>query len=350
MIRSGWMLPLALAWAAPALAGPITMADATQAAPDRLAIVWSDPDPVDLYVSDKPDAVIAAAHQVAAGNRDGHYDLKVLPGAHVYVLIRDRSGGGMVRVADRLVPLQQGSNFRDIGGYAAAGGKHVRWGLIYRSGATPMLTDADVAAVKSLGIKDLIDLRSSEERASAPTRINGIRYAAVGYPMAQLIPDMKGAASSQGMSGIYRKFPTLLAPQLRIVFDRLLAKEGPIAYNCSAGQDRTGFTTALILTVLGVPRDTIYADYHLSTAYRHPEFERPSTVSPAEAGNPVAAAAAQQAAARKPQPLYDTDHKPFLAIAFDEVEKQWGSVDAYLEKEVGVTAADRTKLRALYLE
>ena len=47
---------------------------------------------------------------------------------------------------ERLIVLERSSNFRDLGGYPAAGGKHVRWGMIYRTAAMPMLTEADYAS------------------------------------------------------------------------------------------------------------------------------------------------------------------------------------------------------------
>ena len=73
-----------------------------------------------------------------------------------------------------LLPLEHSSNFRDIGGYPAAGGKHVRWGMIFRSGATPLLTDADQAAVAKLHLANMVDLRSDEERQLAPSKIYGV--------------------------------------------------------------------------------------------------------------------------------------------------------------------------------
>ncbi len=66
----------------------------------------------------------------------------------------------------------------------------------------------------------------------------------------------------------------MLAPQMRLLFNTLKRGEGPIEYNCSAGQDRTGFATALILSALGVPRETIYKDYLLSVKYRQPRKTR----------------------------------------------------------------------------
>src|SRR3546814_13513140 len=89
----------------------------------------------------------------------------------------------MIRVAERALPLEHGSNFRDIGGYPAAGGKHVRWGMIFRSGGTPLLNDADEQRIGALKLGAMVDLRSSEERVLAPTRIYGVRYPAVGYSM-----------------------------------------------------------------------------------------------------------------------------------------------------------------------
>src|SRR3546814_12094115 len=79
----------------------------------------------------------------------------------------------------------------------------------------------------------------------------------------------------QRMGAVYRDFPQQLVPQLRVLFDTLLAKEGPVVYNCSAGQDRTGFATAMIMSALGVPREVIYKDYLLSTGYRKPLYELP---------------------------------------------------------------------------
>jgi protein-tyrosine phosphatase len=70
-------------------------------------------------------------------------------------------------------------------------------------------------------------------------------------------------------------------------------------------------------------------------------------------GNPTAAFfAAYQTDPRyrTPQPLFTPDHKPLLAFAFEEIEAKYGSVEGYLDKELGVSAADIAKLRAMYLE
>ena len=318
--------------------------------PAAVRVSWTARGPIDVFLADRADAAPSTARLVSAGDRDGHEDVAVDPASRPYFLLRDKADGTVTEVAERLLPLEQGSNFRDIGGYAGAGGKHVRWGRIYRSGATPLLTDADRTRIAGLGLVNLVDLRSDEERQLAPTRIDGVPYAAVGYSMAQILDRTRTTGNG---GALYRDFPTMLAPQLRIIFADLKRDRGPIAYNCSAGQDRTGFATAMILSALGVPRETIIKDYHLSTQYRRPEFEMPRIDPAAFPGNPVAQVFARYQdphGVTKPQPLYDPDGSSYLDSAFAEIEAKWGSVDGYLDKELGVSATDIAALRADYLE
>lgn len=335
--------------ASAATAGTIDMPAVTRQAPAQLTVSWSDPDPVDIFLSDNPAARPDQMKLIAKADRDGQESVQVAPGERAYFLLRDSKSGRSVRVAERLLPLQQGSNFRDIGGYPAAGGKHVRWGLIYRSGGQPMLTDADLNQIRTLQLAHLVDLRSSEERVLAPTRIDGVPYQAIGYSMARL---MNGAAPTNG-EGVYRKLPQALAPHLKLIFNDLLSGDGAIAYNCSAGQDRTGFVTAMILSALGVPREVILADYHLSTALRRPEWEMPRIDPAAHPDNPAAVLFAgyqRNPAAATPQALKTDDGTAFLSFAFDEIDRKWGSVDQYLAQEAGVSKVDLAALRARYLE
>lgn len=337
----------------PAWAGTVGDARVERSAPDVLTVAWQDKDPVDVYVTTDPAGDVSKAKLLSDDDRDGSY---VLPAAGVerrYFLLRDERSKAVTTVAERVLPLERGSNFRDIGGYPAAGGKHVRWGLIYRSGATPMLTGADVQQVQALRLTQLVDLRSSEERVLAPTRIDGVPYSAVGYSMAAVMKPAGGSGEVRNGGTLYRNFPTLLAPQLRLVFDDLLSDKGAIAYNCSAGQDRTGFVTAMVLTALGTPRDVIVRDYHLSTQYRQPQNEMPKINLAAHPGDPAAALFAKfqdDPRAAAPQPLKEADGTPFLASAFDEIDKNWGSVDAYLEKAVGLDKVKIARLRHIYLQ
>lgn len=342
------LLIVALLGASPALA----LTDArVERDGDALVVRWTSARPVDVRISDAPDARPGAASLASPADGDGQHRLAAPAGQRLYVLLQERGTGRWQRVAERVLPLEAGSNFRDVGGYPGAGGRHVRWGLIYRSAGQPLLTPADQAQIARLGLANLVDLRSAEERRLAPTRIQNIRYNAVGYSMAALMPAASATPIRNG-STLYRGFPTLLAPHLRLVFDRLLNERGALAYNCSAGQDRTGFVTAMILSALGVSRATIMADYALSTDLRRPQFEMPPIDPAVAASDPVARmfAGYQTPQAAKPTPLVEADGTPFLAGAFAEITEKYGSVEAYLEREAGLTPARRRALQAAYLE
>lgn len=333
-------------------AGVISDASVTRTAPNELTVTWADKDPVDIFMATNPQALPAKSTRVSVNDRNGKARVTVATGSRPYILLTDRKSGQIVRTAERLIPLQQGSNFRDIGGYMTAEGKHVRWGRIFRSGATPMLTEPDKLQIAALGINDMVDLRSNEERVLAPSNIGGIRYAAVGYSLSSIMAVSNGGSSNPA-EGLYRTIPHLIAPQMRIIFEKLLQGDGPLVYNCSAGQDRTGFATAMVLTALGVPRQTIYQDYLLSTAYRRPQFEMAKIDTVAQANNRVAmffARMQQDPAANTLQALHQADGTPFLSYAFDEIEARWGSTDRYLEVELGMNAQEISKLRESYTE
>lgn len=305
---------------------------------DHVFITWIDSAPVDVYLTDRPDRNIEAAKVLSEANRDGRHMAAVTADKRHYFILRDRTDGDLVLVSERLLPLERGSNFRDIGGYKAADGKQVRWGLIYRSGATPLLSDHDVAYIRALGLQSMIDLRSTEERQLAPTRLGnqGIRYSAVDYSLSDI-------------SGNYEYLLTALAPQYRALFRELVSNKGPMSYNCTGGQDRTGVATALILSALGVPRDTILDDYHLSTADRRPQYEMPALDPGRYAHNPAALLFAKYRLL-KPAPLYSADGRSLLAALFDAVDARWGSVDNYITRELGVGPEELALLRANYLE
>ena len=342
---------------------------ATRVAEDRVLLTWSGTGPVDVYVGHKPALDAKEMQLVSDDDMDGRHEFHQSQDRRPYFLLQWERDGAIRRVAERVLALESGSNFRDVGGYETDDGRHVRWGLIYRSGAMPQLSDRDYEFLGRLGIRVLCDLRSVEERVLAPTRWEELppaRYVAVDYPASDIFrglttPDPKafvndappGAESPS--RNLYREWPVSLAPQFQAIFAAMLAGEAPLAFNCSAGQDRTGVATALVLSALGVPRETILADYHLSTLHRRPEFERGDADLEKLADTNIVARFYVQAHKRgpdalKPRPLYDDAGRARLLATFDEIEKRWGSVERYLAEVLDVDRDDIQRLQTLYLE
>ena len=160
------LVSLALA-SAPANAR-VADASVERTAQGQLVLHWQDAAPVDLSKSDAPDAT--KGKMVARAIANGVYELPAPAHARPYFFLKKTRDHTVVTVAERVLPLDQGSNFRDLGGYPAADGKTVRWGLLFRSGATPLLSEPDRAEIAGLGLQQMIDLRSSEERQLAPSR------------------------------------------------------------------------------------------------------------------------------------------------------------------------------------
>ncbi len=306
---------------------------------------------VDVFVSDRPDAPASAMQLVAEDDRDGHYEQALLPGPRRYFLLRGEDGG-VLRVAERAIPVEGGQNFRDIGGYRTADGRHVRWGLIYRSAALSTLTDQGGRQLDALGIRTVYDLRSTGERAAAPTRWTGsppARILSQDYisdrgPFRKAFEGGIDAAKARSaMKDIYPRIVESQTPQFREVFAELLGQPKPMVYHCTAGKDRTGVMTALILIALGVPRETILADYMLSNEY----YQAPAPAAgKAETAQQGALAALPPEVTR----VFYRVEPEYLNAAFDEIDRRYGGVEAYLDKQLGVGPAEILRLRALYLE
>lgn len=265
---------------------------------------------------------------------------------------------------ERLICLPGTSNLRDLGGYAGADGRFVRWGKLYRSGAMPRLGAADWAWMRDRDIAMVCDLRSAAERELAPTLWDGpghTRHIHAEYDPSPIYgkpfePARPGAAVNDLHQGLYALFVDILAPTFSEMFAALLDERVPIIFHCSAGQDRTGLAAGLLLTLLGVGRETIYADYLLSTECRQFDNELDRTGIAAFAGTNMVARfytdAIRSAGMRaiRPPRLVDAEGVALLKQAFDVVEARFGSVEAYAAQRLGIDAAAIGRLRTLYLE
>ncbi|QCP50393.1 tyrosine-protein phosphatase [Trinickia violacea] len=262
---------------------------------------------------------------------------------------------------ERHIELEGSSNLRDIGGYPACDGRQVRWGMVYRSGAMYRFTDSAWRWMAERGVRVVCDLRSSEERELSPTNWQGgdhTRHVGIAYGAKLLLAELQesGEAGVNEMhNSLYCIFPKLLAPSFKAMFEALLEQQTPLVVHCSAGQDRTGLAIGLLLSALGVPRDTVVADYRLSTQCRRVENEiNLDELIAASERNAFARFYAQVLkrrgkAALRPRDLVNRNGQPLLFDAFNAIDAQWGSLAAYLEAELNLRHEDLARLRELCL-
>lgn len=250
---------------------------------------------------------------------------------------------------ERVLPLQGGQNFRDLGGYPTGDGHMVRWGLLYRSGSMHFLTPADYAYLQKLGIRTVCDFRDTRERTIEPVAWpagNAPRVLADDYQMDYSAIGLNGPGqmptAEQARATLTTLYPQLLAQfngQYRRMFGELLAGRAPLAFNCTAGKDRTGVAAALLLTALGVPRETVIQDYLLTNRY----FDPTKVVRTDDQ-------ASQQWRRLPPEVLraYMAADRSYIEAVFRVMDAHPGGVDGYLRDELGLSRADTAKLRRLY--
>lgn len=203
-----------------------------------------------------------------------------------------------------------------------------------------------------------MDLRSNEERALFPNRWietdPSIDYRYVDYSMMDMLARFQGEQRERpGMGELYRYLPAQITAQLKLYFSALLQSRTPIVVNCSAGQDRTGLSAALLLSALGVSRELVIEDYLLSTDFRRPDREKGDVdLEAAAASNAFARMMLsyhQPGSIERANPLVTEQGVPFIVFALDQIETDYGSVEGYLEQALGVSADDLGSLRSLYL-
>ena len=264
----------------------------------------------------------------------------------------------------RLLPLEGGRNFRDLGGYPAGDGRSVRWGQVFRSGSMINLTDRDYRYLAGLGLCVVCDFRSNEERADEPARwpaIPAIDYCAWDYARDDREEGYIGLAESLRQPDLTAEKVRAIAvasyddiverhkDRFREVFQRLANGDLPLVFNCSAGKDRTGVAAALVLTALGVSRELIVQDYALSEKVVDFEAELLKMNLSGEARKDDL----YEWIARTPveilRPLLRSDPE-YIERAFSYLDSSYGGAMGYIHTELEIDEAALTRIRERLLE
>ena len=175
-----------------------------------------------------------------------------------------------------MLELEEGINFRELGGYLTEDGRKIKWHKLLRCGSMAQLTKNDVDYLDQYGVRYIIDLRSPEESNYSPDKYpdKAQYFQDTVYPFSfslfknlGIINNMRLGASNMDF-GRQTYLQMLLDPHAqaayRKMFNVLLEndKEGKsVVFHCTAGKDRTGVAAFLILSALGVSEKQIVEDY-----------------------------------------------------------------------------------------
>jgi protein tyrosine/serine phosphatase len=245
----------------------------------------------------------------------------------------------------RLIDLEGCLNFRDLGGYPTPEGQRLAWRRIYRSDGLHQLTPSDVAYLRhDLGLTDLIDLRSTAElmlEGRGPLENEPVAFHHVplfdGDRPSRFPPDLQKQMAEMSLADRYFGLVEVAKQPIARVIRLLAGAKGGVVYHCAAGKDRTGVVSAILLSMLGVSRELIVADYALSQQNLDAIVER------------LAASEGYQEMFEQLPP--DTLHAEpeTMHSLLSKLEDGYGSVAGYLES-AGVGADVVERLRASLLE
>ena len=256
-------------------------------------------------------------------------------------------GGTIMSNHQRLISFDGTMNFRDLGGYQNTDGQTVKWQKIYRSDSLINLSANDLKKFKNLKITVDCDLRSDYEQQMAPDRIDDD----IKYVDAHIYPDegdidkevhpMNPIPQGDMLAGIYQH--VILNVHSQQMFKRVLAEllvlptDQALVFHCSAGKDRTGMASAIILSLLGVDDETIIRDY-LLTNQLYDFANEHQLPTDNDMGNFVA------------QMNLTKGDGPVMRTFLDTIQDGWGSITLFAEEQLGITKHEIQLLRKKYLD
>lgn len=245
-------------------------------------------------------------------------------------------------------------NFRDFGGYATACGRGMKSGVLFRSANHAKATDADLQALRDLGVSVVVDLRRTGERQREPSRRwDGFAASVIENDIEgdyedwdKVLREVEPDAAWFHNDGIrfYQNAPR--EPRhvdlFRRYFQALAETDGAVVVHCAAGKDRTGMICALTHHIAGVHRDDLLADYLLTND--------PDRI--ARRGAALRAWMRDHIGKEVDDEALNAAlsvHPEYLERAFATIEASHGSLDGYLEQVLGVDAALRERISAKIL-
>jgi protein-tyrosine phosphatase len=251
-------------------------------------------------------------------------------------------------------------NARGIGGYPTEDGHHLRDGLFFRTAGLNFLGAHGIGDLEDLGVKEVVDLRDPAEIEqwpySLPADIHVDRVPLIKDDTVsrsgQLSGGSKGANRSGGkasndgavdMAKMYHDIVFGSADRIVSILKKLATPSGhPMLIHCTAGKDRTGITSAILMSLLGVDDDMVVSCYAQSGANLGEAFKKAVMAGLDDDSDGVGEVSAAQTAllASPPELIRDV---------LDDIKRQYGSVEEYCLKN-GMTSDEVETLRTLFVE
>jgi protein-tyrosine phosphatase len=254
----------------------------------------------------------------------------------------------------RKLPFSGVTNLRDLGGYTTIDGRSVKWRKLFRSDNLANLSIKGQSYFQKIGLKLIIDLRSSMERKKKPNPVmKGIidfhnpifdEFGLLNGNILEMVINFAMNKDAHAtITNFYKKMVTLPFAQnsYRKLFDLIIQMDDPVVLlHCTAGKDRTGFISAIILLILGVTEKTIMQDYLLTNTYRA-SFNDMVTKKINQHSHDVSLVNGLMSFLKADE--------SYLQAAFDEIKNKYHSTDIYITEILGLSVDKRLLLQEKFL-
>lgn len=176
----------------------------------------------------------------------------------------------------RPLSLSGSINTRDLGGYPAENGMITASHLYLRSDSPASLTKEDWDTLREYGVRCVIDLRASLEARQGtyvvPEQMEYCNFSLLDHIHSDLL---EGNSIPASMAEMYRDLLDGSGETFAQVFEKMAEYAGQcVLFHCTAGKDRTGLVSMLLLSLVGVPEEIIVTDYAATQEYTAEQARR----------------------------------------------------------------------------
>jgi protein-tyrosine phosphatase len=252
----------------------------------------------------------------------------------------------------RVVTLEGGHNFREVGGYPTRSGMKLRRAMLWRSAGLNRLSATDCQTIRALGIRTIADLRTEHERRVMPTPTDVSQGLSMLFWTGHAEDVSRGPGERRSWNGLdasairgemarlYTQIAEAHSRQYRDLCRAIADGATPILIHCTAGKDRTGLAVAILLELIGVMREWVVWDYEQTNI--HLDKSKVVLESAMAVGETADWLAALGPEGRE---LLVSAEETYLMAAIEAIEGRYGSIEGFALKGLGISEKDIQQLR-----
>lgn len=258
------------------------------------------------------------------------------------------------------IKLKKLKNTRDLGGFAAADGRHIKEKKLIRSGHLAKASDKDKdILINDYNLKTVIDLRIDaeikEKPESLPDTVSYFHFPLLDKSFLGIARDEYSIKSWFNLfkdsdrkpeDVFYDMYELLLfgdrsRKYVRKIFDILFSQEdGSVLWHCSAGKDRVGVITMLVLMALGVDRELIVKDFLATNRFSIGEIMKTRIFAPL---------VIRERRLRKCLAVLMGVKREYLDKLFKRIDSEFDDIFEFYEKQFSISKEEIVLMREKYL-